>query len=75
MLDANNLKKLLLEKGNTIFELKLDCSNEDTFDVGEMLSKNVAKELRKVADKLDDTIDQGPIMDINGNKVGKWEFN
>ena len=72
--ESKEVKTEVFDKGNTIFELKLDCSNEDTFDVGEMLSKNVAKELRKVADKLDDTIDQGPIMDINGNKVGSYGF-
>jgi hypothetical protein len=72
--ESKEIKTEVFDKGNTIFELKLDCSNEDTFDVGEMLSKNVAKELRKVADKLDDTIDQGPIMDINGNKVGSYGF-
>ena len=72
--ESKEIKTEVFEEGNTIFELKLDCSNEDTFDVGEMLSKNVAKELRKVADKLDDTIDQGPIMDINGNKVGSYGF-
>lgn len=72
--ESKSIKTEVFDKGNTIFELKLDCSNEDTFDVGEMLSKNVAKELRKVADKLDDTIDQGPIMDINGNKVGSYGF-
>lgn len=73
-LESKEIKTEVFEEGNTIFELKLDCSNEDTFDVGEMLSKNVAKELRKVADKLDHTIDQGPIMDINGNKVGSYGF-
>lgn len=73
-LESKEIKTEVFDRGNTIFELKLDCSNEDTFDVGEMLSKNVAKELRKVADKLDDTIDQGPIMDINGNKVGSYGF-
>ena len=72
--ESKEIKTEVFEEGNTIFELKLDCSNEDTFDVGEMLSKNVAKELRKVADKLDHTIDQGPIMDINGNKVGSYGF-
>lgn len=72
--ESKEIKTEVFDRGNTIFELKLDCSNEDTFDVGEMLSKNVAKELRKVADKLDDTIDQGPIMDINGNKVGSYGF-
>ena len=72
--ESKSIKTEVFDKGNTIFELKLDCSNEDTFDVGEMLSKNVAKELRIVADKLDDTIDQGPIMDINGNKVGSYGF-
>lgn len=36
--------------------------------------KECARILRKIADQLDDGGEWGSIMDINGNKVGRWEM-
>lgn len=63
----------IFETGNAIFELKFDCSNEDTYGTGIELSGNIAKTLKGIAGKIESSGDtEGPIMDINGNKVGSY---
>ena len=63
----------IFETGNAIFELKFDCSNEDTYGTGIELSGNIAETLKGIAGKIESSGDtEGPIMDINGNKVGSY---
>ena len=63
----------VFETGNAIFELKFDCSNEDTYGTGIELSGNIAETLKGIAGKIESSGDtEGPIMDINGNKVGSY---
>ena len=63
----------VFETGNAIFELKFDCSNEETYGTGIELSGNIAETLKGIAGKIESSGDtEGPIMDINGNKVGSY---
>lgn len=63
-----------IDEGNSVFELKMDCSNEEAFGEGEELNTTVAEKIHEVADKVEAGHDEGPIMDINGNKVGQFGF-
>lgn len=36
--------------------------------------QEVARILKKIAAYVESGTDHGPIMDINGNKVGSWEL-
>ena len=49
------------------FALKISLGNE-AMQTGE----DVARALRKVADKLDRGEDRGRVVDDNGNAVGEW---
>lgn len=35
----------------------------------------VARLLRKISAQIEQEVDDGVIMDINGNKVGRWSLN
>ena len=60
------------EEGASIFELKFDCSNEETFGIGEDLIDPIANTLRNVIEKIEVGKLDGPIMDVNGNKIGSF---
>jgi hypothetical protein len=34
--------------------------------------EDVGEALRQVADKLDNDYTDGPVIDVNGNRVGSW---
>lgn len=65
-------KKQEAEEGASIFELKFDCSNEDTFGVGQEMINPIADTLREVIEKIEIGRFDGPIMDVNGNKIGSF---
>lgn len=67
-----NKKQESIEDGASIFELKFDCSNEDTFGTGYTMATPLANVLTDVATKVADFKFDGPIMDINGNKIGSY---
>ena len=67
-----NKKQETIEEGNSIFELKFDCSNEDTFGTGYTMATSLANVLTDVATKVADFKFDGPIMDVNGNKIGSY---
>lgn len=67
-----NKKQESVEEGASIFELKFDCSNEDTFGIGYELEKSVSDILYKVADKVKSGMLDSSILDINGNKIGSY---
>lgn len=72
-LDENkSIKTESIEDGATIFEMKFDCSNEDTFGVGYDLEDSVSKVVEEVASKIKAGRLDGAIMDINGNKIGSY---
>lgn len=72
-LDENkSIKTESIEDGATIFEMKFDCSNEDTFGVGHDLEDSVSKVVEEVASKVKAGRLDGAIMDINGNKIGSY---
>lgn len=55
------------------FELHLNTDNA-AFD-WPARNREVARLLRKLADKLDEgETGYGPIYDVNGNRVGSWEW-
>ena len=54
----------------TRFELHITMGN-DAMQTGE----DVAEALRRIADKLEHGRIDGPVMDLNGNKVGTWELS
>ena len=61
-----------IESGNSIFELKFDCSNEDVFGIGYELENSLSDVLYKVADKVKSGVLDSSILDINGNKIGSY---
>jgi len=65
-------KQEAIEEGACIFELKFDCSNEDTFGVGYELENSISDILYKVADKVKSGMLDSSILDINGNKIGSY---
>lgn len=65
-------KKQEAEEGASIFELKFDCSNEDTFGIGQEMINPIADTLRGVIEKIEIGRFDGPIMDVNGNKIGSF---
>ena len=67
-----NKKQESIEDGASIFELKFDCSNEDTFGVGQEMINPIADTLREVIEKIEIGRFDGPIMDVNGNKIGSF---
>lgn len=67
-----NKKQESIEDGASIFELKFDCSNEDTFGIGEEMINPIANTLREVIEKIEIGRFDGPIMDVNGNKIGSF---
>lgn len=67
-----NKKQESVEEGASIFELKFDCSNEDTFGIGYELEKSISDILYKVADKVKSGMLDSSILDINGNKIGSY---
>lgn len=71
----NEEKELITEaitEGNAIFELKFDCSNEELFGIGEELNSTVGAIIAEIAEKVKSGKDEGPIMDLNGNKIGSY---
>lgn len=53
------------------FELHIDTDNA-AFDYP---GPEVARILRELADLLDDGVTgHGPLRDVNGNRVGSWEY-
>lgn len=60
------------EEGASIFELKFDCSNEEIFGIGEDLIDPIANTLKNVIEKIEVGKLDGPIMDVNGNKIGSF---
>lgn len=67
-----NKKQEAIEEGVSIFELKFDCSNEDTFGIGYELENSISDILYKVADKVKSGMLDSSILDINGNKIGSY---
>ena len=67
-----NKKQESIEEGASIFELKFDCSNEDTFGIGQEMINPIADILREVIEKIEIGRFEGPIMDVNGNKIGSF---
>lgn len=67
-----NKKEEKIDQGNSIFELKFDCSNEDTFGIGYELADSISDILFKVADKVKSGMLDSSILDINGNKIGSY---
>lgn len=67
-----NKKQETTEDGASIFELKFDCSNEDTFGIGYELADSISDILFKVADKVKSGMLDSSILDINGNKIGSY---
>ena len=67
-----NKKQEAIEEGASIFELKFDCSNEDTFGIGYELENSISDILYKVADKVKSGMLDSSILDINGNKIGSY---
>ena len=67
-----NKKQESIEEGASIFELKFDCSNEDTFGIGYELENSISDILYKVADKVKSGMLDSSILDINGNKIGSY---
>ena len=65
-------KQEAIEEGACIFELKFDCSNEDTFGIGYDLENSISDILYKVADKVKSGMLDSSILDINGNKIGSY---
>lgn len=61
-----------IEDGNSIFELKFDCSNEDVFGIGYELESSLSNILYKVADKVKSGVLNSSILDINGNRIGSY---
>lgn len=72
--ESLEVKEEAIEEGNTVFELKMDCSNEEAFGEGEELNNTVAEKIHEVAENVEAGRDEGSIMDINGNKVGQYGF-
>lgn len=71
----NEEKELITEaiaEGNAIFELKFDCSNEELFGIGEELNTTIGAIIAEIAEKIKAGKDEGPIMDLNGNKIGSY---
>ena len=71
----NEEKELITEaiaEGNAIFELKFDCSNEELFGIGEELNTTIGAIIAEIAEKVKSGKDEGPIMDLNGNKIGSY---
>ena len=52
------------------FKLKMNCDNH-AFWVPEIEIRRI---LRDVAERVDNGLEKGKILDHNGNKVGKWEI-
>ncbi len=55
-----------------MFELTINTDNEAFEDAAG--TSEVARILRKIADKLDNMADAGRCIDYNGNIVGTWEL-
>lgn len=61
-----------IDEGNSIFEMKFDCSNTDVFGEGEDLYNTVGAKVAEIAEKIKSRRLDGAIMDINGNKIGSY---
>lgn len=61
-----------IDEGNSIFEMKFDCSNTDVFGEGEDLYNTVGAKVAEIAEKIKSGRLDGAIMDINGNKIGSY---
>lgn len=61
-----------IDEGNSIFEMKFDCSNTDIFGEGEDLYNTVGAKVAEIAEKIKSGRLDGAIMDINGNKIGSY---
>lgn len=61
-----------IDEGNSIFEMKFDCSNIDVFGEGEDLYNTVGAKVAEIAEKIKSGRLDGAIMDINGNKIGSY---
>ena len=55
-----------------MFKLSLNTSNVAFIDYG---TEEVKRILLEVAEKVQNGITEGKIIDINGNRIGKWELN
>lgn len=54
--------------------LKLKITNFSNAAMAEDPRAAVAEILRKTAEKIENGVDYGPLMDYNGNKVGEWSL-
>ena len=55
-----------------MFKLSFNTSNAAFIDYG---TEEVKRILLEVAEKVQNGITEGKIIDINGNRIGKWELN
>lgn len=62
----------VFDEGNSIFEMKFDCSNTDVFGEGWDLNNTVGSKVAEIAEKIKSGKLDGAIMDINGNKIGSY---
>lgn len=60
------------------FKLEIECDNEAFADGGEHTIETAGAEvvriLKKIVWHIEGGREDGPIVDINGNKVGEWGF-
>lgn len=68
--------KLKIETDNAAFRDPY-CDSEDECDPAHVLAsrEEVARILRKVADKVESDCVQGAVYDANGNRVGNFGFH
>lgn len=55
-----------------MFELKFSTSGSAFEEISE---QEIARILETTAEKIKNGYTDGPVMDINGNRIGEWGFD
>lgn len=57
------------------FQLTINCDNAAFFVDDDLQGEEIARILREAADKLEHGHAAGPLYDVNGNRVGSFNYS